>query len=191
MSSIPTVVLDANVLYGNHIRSFLVYVALTGVVRMRWSERILDECFENLKARRTDLDATKLDRTRALMNRAVPDAIVTGFEGLESALELPDPDDRHVLAAAIKSGAQIIVTFNRKDFPASSLEPWGVEAMTPDSFILDLLDLEEVEILQALGMQHQALKRPPLTMGELLGILSRDGLSRSSELMRHKLGLLH
>jgi predicted nucleic acid-binding protein len=120
-----TVVLDANVLYGQYLRSFLVYVALTKVAVFRWTDRILDECFEDLTRNREDLAPEVLAKTRQLMNAAIPDVLVTGYEVLESSLQLPDPNDRHVLAAAIRCGAQAIVTFNRKDFPEEVLIDLG------------------------------------------------------------------
>src|SRR5690606_4809792 len=96
---------------------------------------IHEEWKRNLLLNRSDLSREQLDRTSSAMDRAVPDALVTGHESLCSSLNLPDPDDRHVLAAAIKCGASVIVTFNLKDFPSDVLEPFEVEAMHPDDFI--------------------------------------------------------
>lgn len=108
---------DACVLYPNVLRDLLIRVAIGHKVRAHWTDQILDEVFEN----RLDLDPVKLARTRVLMGRAHPDAEVTGYESLVPALELPDPDDRHVLAAAIRSGAQMIVTFESQGLPARVL----------------------------------------------------------------------
>jgi predicted nucleic acid-binding protein len=112
------VVYDANVLYGNAMRDLFIRGAMkrTSRIRAKWTDQILDEMVRNLAAKRPDI-ADKLPRVRELMNRAVPDALVTGYEPLIEGLKLPDPDDRHVLAAAIKAGAQIIVTSNVRDFP--------------------------------------------------------------------------
>lgn len=109
------VVYDACVLYPAPLRDLLIRLARTGLFRARWTEQILDECFRNLLANRTDLRAEQLNRTRELMVRAVPDCLVTAYEPLIDGLELPDADDRHVLAAAIRSAAQSIVTANLKD----------------------------------------------------------------------------
>jgi predicted nucleic acid-binding protein len=108
------VVYDAAVLYPAPLRDLLLRVARTGLVRAHWTEQILDECFRNILANRPDLSVALLARTRELMNQAIPDVIVTGYQSLIDGLTLPDPDDRHVLAAAIRAGAQVIVTWNLK-----------------------------------------------------------------------------
>jgi hypothetical protein len=99
---------------------------MLGIVRVRWSEAILDECFRSILERRPDLKPGALDRTRELMQSAIPDCIVSGYEHLIEGLALPDSDDRHVLAAAIRAGAQTIVTFNLKDFPTQALEAYDI-----------------------------------------------------------------
>lgn len=105
-----TVIYDANVLYPNLLRDLLIRVAQAGLVRARWTDEILGEVFRNLTKNRPDLDPERLVRTRTLMNEAIRDVLVTGYEPLVEVLDLPDPDDRHVLAAAIKVGAQTIIT---------------------------------------------------------------------------------
>jgi hypothetical protein len=122
------VIYDACVLYPNIVRDFLIRVAMGGTVRARWTEAILDETFRNIEANRPDLDKAKLRRTRELMCEAVPDYEVTGYESLIEGLVLPDPDDRHVLAAAVRAGAQLIVTSNLKDFPDDVLASYDLAA---------------------------------------------------------------
>src|SRR3954447_19183200 len=96
-SEVSFVVLyDANVLYPSSLRDLLIRVAQAGLVQAKWTDTILDETFRNLKANRPDLDPERIDRTRELMNKAVRDALVTGFEPLIDVVELPDADDRHV-----------------------------------------------------------------------------------------------
>jgi predicted nucleic acid-binding protein len=115
------VLYDANVLYPSTLRDLLIRIAQSGLVQAKWSDRILDEVFDNLKANRPDLDPARLDRTRQLMNRSVRDVLVIGYEPIQAGLNLPDPDDHHVLAAAIKAKAQVIVTRNLKDFPGEQM----------------------------------------------------------------------
>jgi hypothetical protein len=182
------VVYDACVLYPAPLRDLLVRLARTGVVRARWSATILDECFSNILEQRPDLSAAQLARTRELMVRAVPDCMVEGFDDLIAGLSLPDLDDRHVLAAAIRAGAQTIVTFNLKDFPAVRLESYGVEAQHPDDFVFDLLDLAPGAVLSAVNAQLAALKTPPQTMGQLLDTLRSQGLAQSVARLRELLG---
>src|SRR5687767_9319707 len=110
------VIYDACVLYPAPLRDLLIRLAGKRLVQARWTEQILDECFRNIAANRPDLPEAALRRTRELMNRALPDVLVTGYEELIDGLTLPDPNDRHVLAAAIRSGAQVIVTTNLDDF---------------------------------------------------------------------------
>lgn len=136
-----TVVYDANVLYPSMLRDILLRLAGSGNFRARWTNKILDEVFRNLKSNRPDLDPTKLDRTRNLMRQAVDDCLVTGYEDLVESLCLPDRDDRHVLAAAIRCGAQVIVTVNKRDFPKTRLEPFDIEAQSADEFLCNQIGL--------------------------------------------------
>jgi predicted nucleic acid-binding protein len=108
------VLYDSNVLYPNTVRDLLIRLAQHGIVQAKWTEQILDEVQEALRRNGVG-DDEKRTELRRRMNAAVRDCLVTGYESLVEGLKLPDPDDRHVLAAAIKAGAQVIVTDNRKD----------------------------------------------------------------------------
>lgn len=118
-----TAVYDACVLYPAPLRDLLMWLALSGRFRARWTQEIHGEWKRNLLKNRTDLTMEQLDRTSELMDRAIPDACVCDYEALITGLSLPDPNDRHVLAAAIRCGAGVIVTFNLKDFPDTCLAP--------------------------------------------------------------------
>ncbi|MBK8753037.1 MAG: PIN domain-containing protein [Candidatus Competibacteraceae bacterium] len=179
MSSHFTVVYDACVLYPAPLRDLLMWLALTDLYRARWSDCIHDEWISNLLEQRLDLTAAMLERTRSLMNQSVRDALVTGFELLIPTITLPDPDDRHVVAAAIHSGASLIVTFNLKDFPAEALRPYNLTAQHPDDFILDLLDLQPALVCQAVANQRRTLKNPPKTVDEYLDTLLKQGLTQT------------
>ncbi len=112
---------DANVLYPSGLRNFLMHLALTGPFRAYWSADVHDEWIRNLGKNRPDLTRDKLERTRRLTDLALPGAIVSGYEHLIETIELPDRDDRHVVAAAIHCGASVIVTLNLADFPSQAV----------------------------------------------------------------------
>ncbi|PSM48491.1 PIN domain-containing protein [Chroococcidiopsis sp. CCALA 051] len=179
-----TAVYDASVLYPAPLRDFLMWLALTDLFKARWTDEIHDEWIRNVLLNRPDLTLAQLTRTKNLMNANVRDCLVTDYESLIPALELPDPDDLHVLAAAIRSGASFIVTFNLKDFPMVALAPYGVEAIHPDEFILQLIDLNAVEVLNAANRQLSTLKNPPRTQDEYLDTLIKQGLPQSAASLR-------
>jgi hypothetical protein len=182
------VLYDACVLYPAPVRDLLLRIATTGIVRVRWSVAILDECFRSVVAQRPDIPPAALERTRTLMNRAVPDCLVTGYEHLIEGLELPDPDDRPVLAAAIRANAQAIVTFNLKDFPDHVLARYDMEPRHPDEFVLDSIDLASGAVVQCVTAQAAALRAPPVLVPELLDTLRRLGLVQSVARLRDLLG---
>ena len=131
-----TALYDACVLYSAALRDLLMRLALTDLFRARWTDEIHDEWIRNVLANRPDLKREQLERTRTLMNAHVRDCLVNGYEDLIEGLDLPDPDDRHVLAAAIRTRASVIVTFNLDDFPADYLAKYGVEAQIRMSLLL-------------------------------------------------------
>jgi hypothetical protein len=164
-----TAVYDACVLYPAPLRDFLMWLGLSGRFRARWSPQIHDEWKRNLLINRPDLTRDQLDRTSGLMDLAIPDGLVTGHESLISGLALPDADDRHVLATAIRCNASVIVTFNEKDFPATILAPYGIEAQHPDLLVDNLFDLDQAAVIAAAQRQRAHLKNPPLDVDHYLG----------------------
>jgi predicted nucleic acid-binding protein len=181
----PFVVLyDANVLWGDLLRDLLIRVAQSGIVQAKWSDEILDETFRSIKAKRPDLDEERLDRTRALMCRAIRDCLVTSYQPLIASLELPDPNDRHVVAAAIKCSAQVIVTWNIKHFPKETLADWGIEAKTPDDFIIDQLHLDSGTVHGAIQQMADIRRNPPMTVGDIVDGLEHSGLVETAVMLR-------
>ncbi len=178
------VLYDANVLYPSTLRDLLIRIAQAGLVQAKWTDRILDEVFNNLTANRPDLDPARLARTRELMNRAVRDSLVQGYEPIEPGLDLPDPDDHHVLAAAIKAKAQVLVTRNIRDFPAAALQPWDIDVKSPDEFVLDQLDLSREVVYGAVQRIADSWTSPPGTVADVLDRLESDGLVRSAAALR-------
>lgn len=182
------VVLDACVLYPSFLRDLLIRLGLTGLYQPKWSATIEDEWQRNLLANRTDLTLEQIQRTAALMNTAVPDAMITGFEPLTESVDLPDVDDRHVVAAAVRSNAEIIVTFNLKDFPAPALDAFGIEALHPDDFVMDLFDLNRALVLSAVTTQRSNLRKPPMSVDDYLEALLRQGMAQTvKELSKYRL----
>ena len=184
MTANIAVVYDACVLYPAPLRDLLVQLATARIFQAKWTDLIHDEWTRNLLIKRPDLDAERLTRLRVLMNDNVPDALVTDFEHLVPSLELPDPDDRHVLAAAITANGKIMITFNLKDFPASILAIHGIVAQHPDVFISDLLDRYPQLVRQSIETIVSRLKNPPQTFEDSLATLSKQGLLNSVSMLR-------
>lgn len=173
------VVLDACVLYPSLLRDLLMHLGLAGLYQPKWSTIIEKEWQRNLIKDRPDLKPDQIKRTGELMNQALPDAMVTGFEPLVASIELHDVDDRHVVATAIYSNAEIIVTFNLKDFPQQYLDNFFIEAIHPDDFITDLFDLNQALVLSAVNKQRRIMRKPPKSVDEYLNALLRQGLPQT------------
>ena len=170
------VVLDACVLYPSLLRDLLMHLGITGLYQPKWTDCIQQEWQRNLLAQRPDIRAEQLRRTEILMNKALPDARIAGYEELIEGLSLPDPNDRHVLTAAIRSEAETIVTANLRDFPAERLEIFGIEALSPDTFLCDLFDLNRALVLRAVRNARASLSKPPYGTDEYLACLQQAGL---------------
>jgi hypothetical protein len=117
------------------------------------------------------------------MDSAVPGCLVTDYEPLIEGLHLPDVDDRHVLAAAIKCNASVIVTFNLKDFPKSALEAFDIEPLHPDDFVADLWDIDQAAVLEAAQRQRASLKNPPHSARQYLDKLLQQKLPETVKLL--------
>jgi hypothetical protein len=185
-----TVLYDACVLYPAPLRDLLMHLALTDLFRAKWTDAIHDEWIKNVRERRPDLKPEQLERTRALMNAHVSDCLVTDYEDLIPSLTLPDPDDRHVLAAAIRARADLIVTFNLADFPSDALVRYGIEAQHPDDFIAHLLDLAAGPVCAAVKRQRESLRNPPRSAEELLSTFEAQGLTQTVARLRRFVDIL-
>ena len=138
----------------------------------------------SLLEKRPDLNREQLERTRTLMNQHVRDCLVTGYEDLVDGLALPDLSDRHVLAAAIRCEAAVIVTFNLNDFPPAYLAKFRVRAQHPDDFIMYWIDLAPGIVCGAAKRHRASLKNPPKTVDEYLAVLARQGLPETTSRLR-------
>ncbi|WP_372922232.1 PIN domain-containing protein [Roseovarius sp.] len=180
-----TVFLDANVLFSNRKRDLLLSFGEYGLCRVRWSEDVEHEWTENLKVKRPDL-IEKIPALVAKMNTAFPEANVSGYEQLSASLKLPDPNDLHVLAAAIRCGAQIIVTDNLRDFPNDYLAEFDLEALTADHFLTSALDLFPYDGLQAVKAVRERLKDPSISRSAFVMDLAAKGLPLLAASLRDK-----
>lgn len=176
MQSTVCAFLDANVLYPATLRNLLMRLAITGLFQARWTARVHDEWIAAVRRDRPDIPLARLHGLREAMDREAGDCLVTGYEPLIDGLDLPDPQDRHVLAAAIIGQANVIVTRNLRDFPPESLHRYEIEAQHPDEFIRHLIDLAPVAVVDAVRAQHAALINPPITMTDLLDLFERIAL---------------
>ena len=183
-------VYDANILYPAPLRDLFIRLAQAGLVRARWTDAIHDEWTRNVLANNPRVTPERLIRTRSLMNEAVRDCLVAGYEDLVDSLTLPDPDDRHVLAAAICGWVDLIVTFNLVDFPAGALGQFGIEALHPDNFVVALLDQAPEAVCAAVKGQRESLRNPPKTAEELLATLQTQGLTQAVSRLREFVAVL-
>jgi predicted nucleic acid-binding protein len=171
-----TALLDANVLYPAPLRDLLLELALHDLFRARWTQDIHREWIEALLRKEPFREREKLERTRRLMDSEVRDALITGYESLTETLVLPDPNDRHVLAAAIVGRCDVIVTHNLADFPKPALEPFGIETQHPDDFLANHLNLFPGPFCTAVRKVRTRLRNPPFSVDQYLSVLIRQGL---------------
>ena len=184
-----TALLDANTLYPAPLRDLLLSLAVDGLYHARGTVRIHDEWTRNLAMNRPEL-AERLPQVVALMNRIVPDCLIENYEALIDGLELPDAEDRHVLAAAITGHVDAIVTFNLKDFPGDVLGRYNIEAQHPDEFVLNQLELRQIDALAAIKAMRARLRRPPQSAVDLIATLERAGLPASAAHLRRAQALI-
>lgn len=177
--------LDANVLYPAPVRDILLHLADANLFQPKWSDQIQQEWTRNLLINRPDLNQQSLDRTITAMNRAFPDANVTRYSSLIQELTLPDEDDRHILAAAIKGKATQIITANMKHFPAKYLKEHNIIPVHPDAFVSDLIITNKESALEAFEKMISKLKNPPRSPEEVMQSLDKCELKKSVELLKN------
>jgi hypothetical protein len=184
-----TALLDACVLYPQPLRDLLMSLAVADLYRARWTARIQEEWRGSVLETKPML-AQALTRRQERMEWLFPDAIIADYQALVARLNLPDPGDRHVLAAAILGRADVIVTRNLKDFPAATLEPYGIEPQHPDQFIDHVLMRSSPVALDAIWKMRARLNKPPYTPEAFLNLLARQELPRSVATLRQSIALI-
>ena len=179
-------VLDASVLYPAPLRDTLAHLAVYKAYKLRVSQKIHDEWINALLHNRPELSLQKLERTCDLINNIHPQVLVTNYESLIEEITLPDADDCHVLAAAIKCNASVIITNNLKHFPEQVTSTYNIKALSPDKFICKLIDEDAGLVCQAIKEQRSQLRNPPKSVQELLETLYKQGLvATTQELYKH------
>jgi hypothetical protein len=164
------VIYDANVLYPNTLRDLLIRIAQQPhLVQAKWTNQILDETLRALQKNRSDITEEKAAGLRELIHGAVRDCLVTGYQPL---------------AAAIKAGAQLIVTRNLKDFPPKTLAQWDIRPKSPDNFVRDVMDFDSQAVWACVQQIVDSRTRRPVTVDDVLGELQRDGLMASAAALR-------
>ncbi len=180
-------IFDACVLYPFHLRNIVVQAAVDRLVDARWTDAIQDEWIRNLVADKPSIPIERLRVTRQLMESALPDATVRGYEAHIDAVTLPDPDDRHVVAAGIVAGASLILTWNVRDFPTRELAKHGLHTQTPDAFMTELYETVPHLTLASLAHARRNLKGSRVSPPEFIEIVSQQRLAKlTTRVARHR-----
>ncbi len=181
------VILDACVLYPFHLRNIIVQIAADRLVDARWTDEIHNEWIRNLVADVPGIPIERMRITRKLMNDALPDATVTGYQMHIEAVTMPDPDDRHVVAAAITAGESTIITWNVRDFPTRELKKHGLVRQTPDIFLTDLYEKAPDLTVASLANARRNLSKTLVSASDFIDILKNQKLNRLSAGLKTKL----
>lgn len=176
-----TALLDANILYPAPMRDIFLQLAVDDLFRAKWTADIHREWINALLRNEPHRDRPTLEHTRDRMDQATRDCLVTGYETLIPALDLPDPDDRHVLAAAIVGRCDVIVTCNLRDFPERSVAPYGIEVLHPDNFLSNHLDLMPGPFCTSVRKIRARLVAPHISVQDYLTILASLGLVSTAD----------
>jgi predicted nucleic acid-binding protein len=189
-SNPPVAVYDACVLYPFHLRNVLIQCAFDGLVEARWTDDIHDEWMRNLAANAPTLPIGRLIATRDRMKAVLPDADVPDYRHLIPELRLPDPDDRHVLAAAIAGKAPFIVTWNLRDFPANDLASHGVASQSPDAFLTHLHAAFPDALISSVKRARHNLRKTTPSVEAFVDALQQGGLKKFSGVLRRNIASL-
>ena len=180
------VLADTNILHSAGMRDILLQLAVADLLQPRWSPDIGHELMRTLRNRRPDIDPKTIENAWKDMNHYFPEAMITGYEHLVDDVDLPDPQDRHILAAAIHGNCNVIVTQNLKDFPAEATDPFGIEVCNADDFFMTIFISHPQEFLESIHAILLRLKSPSYSVAEYLEMRAREGLDNiAAELLRH------
>ncbi len=182
-------IVDANVLYPFRVRDVLLTFADEGLFRARFTDEIINEWTRNLIKNKPSFEDS-VRQQEAVIRNLFDDCLVTGHHPFIEVLDLPDPDDRHVLAAAIRCSAQVIVTENLRDFPAATLDEYDIEALTADDFLVNTYSLFRSDGARALRAVRNRYRNPPMTAADFILDLTRAGLPKLAAAARPDIDFL-
>jgi predicted nucleic acid-binding protein len=176
-------VLDTNVIYPLISRDLLFWFAHYDLYTPKWSKHIFDE-WEEVMIRK-GLNLSDARKRIAIVNSAFPEALVKNYKHLIPTLNLPDQKDRHVLAAAIKSNSNCIVTNNLKDFPQGVLDNFEITVISADDFLVNIIELNNEQAFSAFKEMVLNRKNPKMDKVEILSQLRRCGLTKTADLLHN------
>lgn len=169
-------VFDACILYPFHLRNIVVQAAVDRLVDARWTDAVHDEWIRSLTADVPAIPMERLRATRRLMNEALPTAMVSGYEKHITTVTLPDPDDRHVVAAAIAANASFILTWNLRHFPENELKKFDLRRINPDTFLSGLFDKVPDLVIGSLANARRNLSKTRVSASDFIAILNGQKL---------------
>lgn len=169
-------VLDANVLYGEFVRDMLLSLFYEGLFEAKWTAQITDEWVRHLLENKPSLTRESVQNTVMKMHQIRPSPLVDNYRQFIDKVDLPDANDRHVLAAAIASEARKIVTWNLRDFPERILATFGIVAESPDKFLADLVIEQPAEVARVFRNMRARRKKSAHSVDEFFETMKRGGL---------------
>jgi hypothetical protein len=179
----PIAVVDACILYPFHLRNIVVQSAVDRLVDARWTDEIHEEWIRNLVAGGPAIPRERLQITRRLMDDALPNAMVSRYDEHIPRVTLPDPNDRHVAAAAIAANAHLILTWNLRHFPAEELGKFGLRGATPDAFLSSVFSEVPDLVIGSLANARRNLTKSRVSASEFIRILASQKLVQLANLV--------
>ena len=180
----PVVLCDANVLYSILMTDLILSLGEAGLFRPRWTIEIHEEWIRNVLEDQPERTREEMERRRAFMDQAIDHDLIEGYERHIANLNLPDPDDRHVLAAAIEGAAEIVLTYNLRDFPAAALSNFGISALHPYVFLCRQITAEPALVMEVIEKMRVKRKRPEISQEQLLDKLARLNIPKFVKTLR-------
>jgi len=180
----PLVLCDANVFYSILMTDLILSLGEAGLFRPRWTNKIHEEWIRNVLEDQPERKREELERRRAFMDQAINHDLIESYEHHIANLNLPDPDDRHVLAAAIEAGAEIVLTYNLRDFPAAVLTAYGISPLHPDEFLCQQMTAEPILVMEVIEKMRMKRKRPEISQEQLLSKLARLSIPEFARMLR-------